>query len=88
MVKRTLMDKVTGQWRNRVRQCRLRALVRTQEDVARMTGIPRGTISALENNRAFLSAHYALLIGEALRCSSDDLYEKRKAPPTVEAQAG
>ena len=68
-------------YRNRVRECRLRALVAKQEDLARMTGIGRTTISALENNRLFLSAPYALVIAEALRCSLDDLYVKRC--PTV-----
>ena len=42
-----------------------------------MTGISRSTISALENNRLFLSSHYALLIAEALKCSLNDLYEER-----------
>jgi DNA-binding XRE family transcriptional regulator len=75
MTKRTLVAKITRQYRNRVRECRLRSMIPKQEDLARMTGISRGTISALENNRLFLSSHYALLIAEALRCRVDDLYE-------------
>jgi len=52
-------------------------MVAKQGDLALMTGISRSTISALENNRLFLSSAYALIIAEALGCSLDDLYEKR-----------
>lgn len=62
-------------YRNRVRECRLRSLVATQTDLARLTGIDRTTLSHLENQRLFLSIHYALAIKEALGCSLDDLYE-------------
>jgi DNA-binding XRE family transcriptional regulator len=79
MPKRNLMLRVAQQYRNCVRECRLRAMVAKQEDLARMTGISRSTINALENNRLFLSSHYALLIAEALGCSLDDLFEKRNA---------
>ncbi len=50
-------------------------MVPKQEALALRTGIPRSTISALENNRLFLSSQYALLIAEALDCSLDNLYE-------------
>jgi transcriptional regulator with XRE-family HTH domain len=50
-------------------------MIAKQEVLARRTGIPRSTISALENNRLFLSAPYALLIREELGCTLDDLYE-------------
>jgi DNA-binding XRE family transcriptional regulator len=76
MEKRKLLVKVAERYRNRVRECRLRAVVAKQEDLARMTGINRSIINALENNRLFLSAPYALLICEALKCKLDDLYEK------------
>jgi len=61
MPKRNLLTKVAKQYRNRVRECRLRAMVAKQQDLARMTGISRSTINALENNRLFLSSPYAEL---------------------------
>jgi DNA-binding XRE family transcriptional regulator len=79
MARQTVVNTVIRQYRNRVRACRLRALVVRQEDLARITGINRATISALENNRLFLSAPHALLIAEALGCSLDDLYERQAA---------
>jgi DNA-binding XRE family transcriptional regulator len=74
-----LYRKITESYRNRVRECRLRALVSKQEDLAKMTGINPCTLSAIENNRQFLCAPYALLISEALGCHLDDLYIKRNA---------
>ncbi len=79
MSKRKVMARVARLYQNRVRECRLRNMVAKQESLARMTGISRSTINALENNRLFLSSHYALLIAEALGCRLDDLYEKRSA---------
>lgn len=79
MSKRTLIQMVASRYRNRLRECRLKALVPTQEKLARMTGIPRPTISSLENQRLFLSAPYALLIARALGCTLDDLYEEPAA---------
>ena len=76
MPERKLVRKAANRYRNRVRTCRLRALVPTQRDLARLTGISRSTISALENNRRFLSSQYALLIAEALGCHLDDLYQR------------
>ncbi len=73
-----LVRKIRNEYRNNVRACRLRAEVPKQEVLALKTGIPRSTISALENNRLFLSAPYALLIKECLGCSLDDLYEKQQ----------
>lgn len=74
MSKRGVLQGVCRRYRNRVRECRLRAMVPRQEALARMTGISRSTISALENNRLFLSSPYALLIAEALECPLGDLY--------------
>ena len=79
MAKRKLLMKVTKQYRNRVRECRLQAMIAKQEDLAKMTGISRSTINALENNRLFLSSAYALTIAETLDCKIDELYEKRNA---------
>jgi DNA-binding XRE family transcriptional regulator len=70
------MGPVAKKYRNRVKECRLRAMVGKQEELSRLTGINRSTISALENNRLFLSSHYALLIAEALKCKLDDLFER------------
>jgi putative transcriptional regulator len=86
MSKRKLLVRVAKQYRNRVRECRLRAMVAKQEDLARMTEISRSTINALENNRLFLSSPYALLIAEALGCRLDDLYEKRNARGSLPAR--
>ena len=78
------MPKVTP--KNRVRECRLRAMIASQAELARRTGICRTTICALENNRKPLSISYAILIRGAIGCSLDDLYEKvspaaQLAPP-------
>lgn len=81
MARRKLLSKAARQYRNRIRECRLQALVAHQDDLANMTGISRSTINALENNRLFLSSPYALLIAEALNCKLDELYEKRNAKP-------
>ena len=77
MAGKRLLARVTRVYRNRVLECRLRAMVRTQQDLARRTGINRTTISALERNRIFLSSYHALVIAEVLGCSLDDLYGKR-----------
>jgi len=77
--KRKLLMKVAKQYRNKVRDCRLKALMAKQEDLAKLTGISRSTINALENNRLFLSSPYALLIAEALGCGIGELYEKLNA---------
>ena len=84
MPKSKLFAKVTRRYRNRVRECRLRAMIARQEELSRRTGISRTILSALENNHLFLSAQYALLIAETLGCSLDDLYERTdgKTSPT------
>lgn len=66
----------TVHYRNRVRESRLRALIPSQAELARRTGICRTTICALENNRVALSIHYAMLIRKVIGCSLDDLYEE------------
>jgi DNA-binding XRE family transcriptional regulator len=88
MSKRKLLVKVAKQYHNRVRECRLRVMVAKQKDLAKMTGISRSTINALENNRLFLSAPYALLIAEALGCTLDELYGKRNAKGNLQAREG
>lgn len=71
-----LVKEIKARCRNRLRKCRLRAEISSQGELARRTSIDRTTISALENNRLFLSIHYALLLKEVLGCSLDDLYEE------------
>lgn len=83
---RRISTEVAERYRARVRECRLRAMVPKQGDLARMTGINRNIISALENGRLFLSSTYALLIAEALGCSLDDLFEKCAATPPDRSQ--
>jgi len=76
MVDQTTQHRGEKRYRNRLRECRLRSLISTQMELARKSGIDRTTISALENNRLFLSIHYALRLREVLGCSLDDLYER------------
>lgn len=63
-------------YRNRLRECRLKALIPSQAELARRSGIDRTTISHLENNRLLLSIRYALPIKKVLGCSLDELYEE------------
>ena len=70
------MATVKARSRSRLRQCRLRALIATQEERSQLTCIDRTTISAIENHRLFLSSAYALLFAEALGCTLDDLFER------------
>lgn len=76
-----------GHYRNRLTELRLRALISSQAELSRLSGICRTTICALENNRIALSIQYALRLKKVLGCSLDDLYEeipreetKRKLP--------
>lgn len=71
-----ILAQAKRKYRNRLRKCRLQAMIATQEELARLTGIDRTTISAIENNRLFLSSPYALIFKEALGCSLDDLFEQ------------
>lgn len=77
MKQKRLLDKVAHRYRNRVRECRLKAMIAKQEQLATMSGISRTIISALENDRLFLSSAYALILAEVLGCTLDDLYERR-----------
>jgi DNA-binding XRE family transcriptional regulator len=77
MSQKKLNERVIEQYQNRVRECRLRALVAKQDELAKLTGISRTVVSGLENNRIFLSAPYALVIAECLGCKLDELYEKK-----------
>jgi len=77
MPKRKTLERIEKLYRNRVKEARLKALIATQQELAQLTGINRTTINALEKNRLFLSSQYALAISEVLRCSLNDLYQKR-----------
>jgi len=74
-VARSVLAQAKKKYRNRLRKCRLRAMIATQEELAKLTGIDRTTISAIENNRLFLSSPYGLILKEVLGCSLDDLFE-------------
>jgi len=63
-------------YRNKVRELRLKALIPSQAELARRSGICRTRICALENNRTPLSIRYAFRLKKVLRCSLDDLYEE------------
>lgn len=63
-------------YRGRVQAVRLKALIPSQAELARRTGICRTTICALEKNRIPLSIHHAMLIRKATGCSLDDLFEE------------
>jgi len=69
-------------YRNRLRECRLRALIPSQAELARRSGLDRTTISHLENNNLFLSIRYALRLKEVLGCSLDDLYQETTGDET------
>jgi len=77
MPRSKILMKVKKQYVNRVRECRLLAMIPKQEDLSKLTGISRGIINALENNRLFLSSYYALLISEVLGCRLEELYERK-----------
>ncbi len=81
--KHKLVESILMRYKNKVKECRLRALIDKQEDLARLTGINRSTINALEKNRLFLSSAYALLLAEKLNCKLDDLFEKVNQEKTI-----
>ena len=81
--KHLIRSEVRARYCNRLRQCRLRGLIISEAELARRTGIERTTISALENNRRFLSIEQALLIREVLGCSLDDLYQPALPPKSA-----
>lgn len=80
MPRRVATGVIEARYRNDVLRCRMRAEIPKQRDLAHMTGISRTTLSAIERNRIFLSAHHALLIRDALGCTLDDLYTRRRRP--------
>ncbi len=40
----------------------------SQNELARLTGIPQGTLSAIENDRVRLGVERAKILGRALKC--------------------
>jgi transcriptional regulator with XRE-family HTH domain len=83
--RKTSRSEVRTRYRNQVRECRLRGLITSEAELARRTGIERTTLSALENNRRFLSIEHALLIKEVLGCALDELYERIPNPQNSDA---
>ena len=71
-------------YRNRVRECRLRAMIATQEELARQTGIHPATLSAIETNRLFLSSARALAIRDVLGCTLDSGWQTRSSEVSAE----
>jgi DNA-binding XRE family transcriptional regulator len=80
--------RIRARYRNRLRECRLRSLIPTQQELARRAGLSRSVVNALELNRRFLSSPHALLIAEVLDCSLDDLYEPSRPSIKRTGQAG
>ena len=76
---RKILKKVQNRYKNRVKECRLAALIETQAELAKLTGIPRANLNNIENNKNFLSSYYALLIADALGCSISDLYVRKNS---------
>jgi DNA-binding XRE family transcriptional regulator len=79
---------IRTRYRNRLRECRLRALIISEAELSRRTGIQRTTLSALENNRRFLPIEHALLIKEVLGCNLDDLYERAMPSENLNTDEG
>ena len=77
MTRRKTMQRIEENYQNRIRACRTHAKIDQQSQLAAKTGINRSTLNALENNRLFLSSHYALVISEALGCTLNDLFERK-----------
>ena len=75
------MKKITKQikafYRTRVLECRMKAGISKQKDLATKTGIPASIISELESGKQFLSSPYALKISEVCGCMLDDLFERK-----------
>ena len=67
-------------FKNKVKEYRLKALIGTKQELSKMTGINRSTLSLIENNKLPLSLSNALRIAKALRCSLDDLFETEGNP--------
>lgn len=61
--------------KNRLRELRLRALIPSEAELARRSGICRTTICALEKNRITLSIENAFRLKRILGCTLDELYE-------------
>ncbi|MDM7266510.1 MAG: helix-turn-helix transcriptional regulator [Aquificaceae bacterium] len=62
---------------NRVREYRQR-LGLSQEELSRITGIPRTTISSIESGSVMPSVDYALRLARALGCSVEELFSQEE----------
>ncbi|RME08639.1 MAG: helix-turn-helix domain-containing protein, partial [Aquificota bacterium] len=65
---------------NRVREKR-QLLGFSQEELARLAGIPRTTISAIESGRAVPSVDYAIRLSKVLGCSVEELFSQEEFIP-------
>lgn len=59
--------------KNRVREYRLKRGL-SQEELSKLCGIPRTTISAIESGKAVPSVDYAIKLSKALGCNVEDLF--------------
>ena len=73
--KNSKISKIKGRYRNKLFKLRADREVRSQTQLAHMTGIPLSAIAAIEAQHLFLSSPYALRICEKLGCTLNDLYE-------------
>ncbi len=62
---------------NRVRDLRLQRGDMTQEDLAKLCGVTRQTIIAVEGGRYSPSLELAFLLSRALDCGIEDVFEWR-----------
>lgn len=65
---------------NRVKEQRQR-LGLSQEELSKLVGIPRTTISAIESGRAVPSVDYAIKLAKVLGCSVEDLFGQEELIP-------
>ncbi len=73
---RDVTKEVKRRYRGCVLQCRLKAGIAKQKELAERTGISQSILSDLESCRLFLSTPYALRIREVCGCTLDELYEE------------
>jgi len=72
---------------HRVKELRQR-LGLSQEDLSKITNIPRTTISAIESEKAVPSVDYALRLAKALRCTVEELFGKEEFVPLLGFKKG
>lgn len=73
-----IAEQVGEEYRNRLRECRLRALIGTQCQLSQLTGIRPGVINRWEKNRSLIPIQFALVLSKVLGCRVDELYTRRE----------